>query len=106
MEHFHKYLYGQEFHLHIDHSTLTSLLSFKNLEGQMVCLVHCPQGYNFTFEHHQEQKNMDANRLCRRPCLGAYAHCHKVEQQSGSLEVWIICAAVMDGWDHAVLRRE
>jgi hypothetical protein len=43
MEHFHKYLYGQEFHRQINHLTLTSLLSFKNLEGQMACLVHCPQ---------------------------------------------------------------
>ena len=34
LEHFHKYLYGQEFHLHTDHSALTWLLSFRNLEGQ------------------------------------------------------------------------
>jgi hypothetical protein len=106
MEHFHEYLCGQEFHLHIDHSTLTSLLSFKNLEGQMACLVHCPQEYNFTSENHQGQKNMDANELCRRPCLGAYPHGQKVVQQAGSLEVWAISAAVMDGWDHAILRRE
>jgi hypothetical protein len=73
MEHFH------EFHLHIDNSTLTSLLSFKNLEGQMAYLVHCPQEYNFTLEHHQGQKNLDANGLCRRSCLGAYAHGQNVE---------------------------
>jgi hypothetical protein len=34
LEHFHKYLYGQEFHLRTDHSALTWLLSFRNLEGQ------------------------------------------------------------------------
>jgi hypothetical protein len=34
LEHFHIYLYGQEFHLRADHSALTWLLSFKNLEGQ------------------------------------------------------------------------
>jgi hypothetical protein len=34
LEHFHKYLYGQEFHVRTDHSALTWLMSFKNLEGQ------------------------------------------------------------------------
>jgi hypothetical protein len=33
LEHFHTYLYGQEFHLRTDHSALTWLMSFKNLEG-------------------------------------------------------------------------
>jgi transposase-like protein len=32
LEHFHKYLYGQEFHLRTDDSALTWLLSFRNLE--------------------------------------------------------------------------
>jgi len=31
LEHFHKYLYGQEFYLRTDHSALTWLLSFRNL---------------------------------------------------------------------------
>jgi hypothetical protein len=34
LEHFHKYLYGQEFHLRTDCSLLTWLMSFRNLEGQ------------------------------------------------------------------------
>jgi hypothetical protein len=34
LEHFHKYLYGEEFHLRMDHSALTWLMSFKNLQGQ------------------------------------------------------------------------
>jgi hypothetical protein len=34
LKHFHKYLYGQQFHLRTDHSVLTWLLSFKNLEVQ------------------------------------------------------------------------
>jgi hypothetical protein len=33
LEHFHKYLYGQEFHLRTDHSALTWLTSFKNLSA-------------------------------------------------------------------------
>jgi hypothetical protein len=34
MEHSHKYLYGQKFHLRTDRSALTWLMSFKNLEIQ------------------------------------------------------------------------
>lgn len=33
LEHFHKYLYGQEFHWCTDHSAPTWLLRFRNLEG-------------------------------------------------------------------------
>jgi hypothetical protein len=34
LEHFHKYLYREEFHLLTDPSALTWLMSFTNLEGQ------------------------------------------------------------------------
>jgi cytoskeleton-associated protein 5 len=34
LEQFHKYVYGKEFHLCTDHSALTRILSFKNVEGQ------------------------------------------------------------------------
>jgi hypothetical protein len=39
LEHFQKYLYGQEFNLHTDHSALIRLLSFRSLEGQMASWV-------------------------------------------------------------------
>jgi hypothetical protein len=34
LEHFHKYLYREEIHLCTDHSSLTWLVSFKNLEDK------------------------------------------------------------------------
>jgi hypothetical protein len=34
LEHLLNYLYGQEFHLHTDHSALIWLIALKNLEGQ------------------------------------------------------------------------
>lgn len=39
MEHFHKYMHGQEFHLRTDHSALTWLMSFENLDGQTLCCI-------------------------------------------------------------------
>jgi hypothetical protein len=46
LERFHKYLYGQEFHLRTDHSVPTWLMSFKNLEGQTARWIQCLQEYN------------------------------------------------------------
>jgi hypothetical protein len=43
LEHFYKYLCEQEFHLHTDHSALTWLMSFKNLEGQTACCIQLLQ---------------------------------------------------------------
>jgi hypothetical protein len=34
LEHFHKYLYGQELHMRREHSAFTWFMNFKNLEGQ------------------------------------------------------------------------
>jgi hypothetical protein len=56
LEHFHKYLYGQKFHLRTDHSALTWLMSFKNLEGQTARWIQRLQEYNFTSVHRQGRK--------------------------------------------------
>jgi hypothetical protein len=42
LEHLHKYLYGQKFHLRTNHSALTWLMSFKNFEGQTHPLDSAP----------------------------------------------------------------
>jgi hypothetical protein len=51
MEHFHKYLYGQEFNLRPDHTALTWFMRFKNLEGQIAYWIR--QEYNVISEHRQ-----------------------------------------------------
>jgi hypothetical protein len=53
LEHFHKYLYKQEFHLRTDCFALTWPMSFKNLKGQTVHWIHHLQEYSFTLEHRQ-----------------------------------------------------
>jgi hypothetical protein len=68
LEYFHKYLYRQEFHLCTDHSALTWLMSFKNLEGQTTCWIQHLQEYNFTSEHHRGRKHNSANSLSQQPC--------------------------------------
>jgi hypothetical protein len=63
LEHFHKYLYEQEFHLCTDQSVLTCLLSFKNLEGQATYWIQCLQEFSFTSKHRQCRKHNSADAL-------------------------------------------
>jgi hypothetical protein len=65
LEHFHKNLYRQEFHLHTDHSALTWLMSFKNFEGQTARQIQRLQEYNFTSEQRQGQKHNNVDALSR-----------------------------------------
>jgi hypothetical protein len=80
LKHFHKYLYGQEFHLHTDHSALTWLMNFMNLEGQTVCWIQCLQEYNFTSEHGLRRKHNNAGALFRWPCQEGCTHCQKLRR--------------------------
>jgi hypothetical protein len=106
LEHCHKYLYGQQFHLRTDHSTLTWLLSFKNLEVQTARWIQRLQEYNFASEHRQGRKHNNVDALSRRPCPEGCSHCLKIERRNESLKMRIITTATADGWDRASLRRE
>jgi len=105
LEHFHKHLYEQEFHLRTDHSALTWLLNFRNLEGQTARRVQCLQEYNFTSEHRQGIGHTNADALSRCPCPKECSHCQKVEQADGQ-RVQIVATAAANGWDQRALRRE
>jgi hypothetical protein len=106
LEHFHKYLYGQEFHLCTDHSALTWLMNFKNLGGQTTCWIQRLQEYNFTSEHQQGRKCNNADGLSRRPCQEECTHCHKVEARADVKQVRVIVAVAADVWDPVTLRTE
>lgn len=53
LEYFHKCLNRQEFYFFTDHSALTWLLCFKNLEGYAARWGQRHQEYNFMSEHRQ-----------------------------------------------------
>jgi hypothetical protein len=101
-EHFRKYLYGQEFHLRTDHSAITLLLSFKNLEGQTAWWSQRLHEYDFTSEHHQGRKHNNAHALSRRSCQEECMHCQKVDASADIKQVRAIAA----GRDPATLRTE
>jgi hypothetical protein len=106
LEHFHKYFYGQEFHLRMDHSALTWLLSFRNLEGQTARWSQHLHEYNFTSEHHQGRMHNNADALSRGPCQEKCTHCHKVEARADIKQIQAIAAIAAVGWDWMTLRTE
>jgi len=106
LEHFHKYLYGQEFHSCTDHSALTWLLNFRNLEGQTARWVQRLQEYNDTSEHRQGIRHTNADALSRRLCPEECSHCQKVEQQADGQRVQIVATAAANGWDQQALREQ
>jgi hypothetical protein len=104
LEHLHKYLYGQQFHLRTDHSALTWLMSFKILEGQTARWIQRQQEYNFTSEHHQGRKHNNTDALSRRPCQENCMYCHKVETRADVKQVRPIAALPAVGWDPVAKR--
>jgi hypothetical protein len=106
MEHFHKYLHGQQFHLRTDHSALIWLMRFKNLEGQTARLIQRLQEYNFTSEHRQCQKHNNVDAISRRPCQEECTHCHEFGARADIKQVQAIAAVAAPGWDPATLRTD
>jgi hypothetical protein len=100
LEHFHKYLQDQQFHLHTDHSVMTWLFSFKNFERQTVRWVQGLQEYIFTSEHSQGRKHSNAEALSRRPYPEECSHGQKFKRDGG-LRVRVVTAAAADGWGRA-----
>ena len=80
IEHFHQYLYGQNFLVRTDHAALRWLMNFKNPEGQIARWIQKLQQYQFTAEHRSGQKHGNADVLSRRPCV--HDGCKKCERLS------------------------
>ncbi|UYV64922.1 K02A2.6-like [Cordylochernes scorpioides] len=79
VEHFHKYLYGQNFLIRTDHAALTWLLRMKNPEGQVARWLEKLQQYHFQIKHRPGRKHNNADALSRRPC-GDCKHCERIDE--------------------------
>ncbi|UYV69434.1 K02A2.6-like, partial [Cordylochernes scorpioides] len=79
VEHFHKYLYGQNFLIRTDHAALTWLLRMKNPEGQVARWLEKLQQYHFQIKHRLGRKHNNADALSRRPC-GDCKHCERIDE--------------------------
>jgi hypothetical protein len=103
LEYFHKYLYGQEFHLCTHHAALTWLPSFKNFEGQTARWLQRVQRYIWASSG---RRHTNADTLSRKPCQEESCHCLNVEQRADGLKIRVVATATANDWDRAALRRE
>ena len=84
VKHFHQILYGQQFIIRSDHSSLQWLLNFKNGEGQLARFLETLSAYTFKLEFRYGRLNSNADSMSRRPC---YEHncqyCSRYENRYG-----------------------
>ncbi|GBL76562.1 Retrovirus-related Pol polyprotein from transposon 297 [Araneus ventricosus] len=83
IEHFHHYLFGQEFLLLTDHASLIWLLNFKEPEGQIARWIQRLQEYDFEIQHRKGSSHGNADALSRRPCRESCKHCSNAEKKFG-----------------------
>jgi len=67
VDHFHKYLYGQEFLIRTDHAALKWLPGMKQPEGQVARWLEKLQQYNFNIKQRFGKLHNNADALSRRP---------------------------------------
>lgn len=94
-EHFHHYLYGQNFELRTDHAALRWLLNFKNVEGQLARWMERLQQYSFTIAHRPGKQHGNADALSRRPCSEpGCPHCLRREAQDAAVRTTTVEALI------------
>ena len=82
LDHFHPYLYGRQFIIRTELSSLRWLVSFKFPEGQLARWLEKIQQYNFCVQHRARREHLNADALSRRPCLRTSCpHCDRVESK-------------------------
>ena len=82
MKHFHHYVYGRNITVRTDHSSLTWLLNFKNVEGQLARWLTFLNEYDLTIIHRAGLLHSNADALSRRPCIATNCkYCERVESK-------------------------
>jgi transposase InsO family protein len=68
VKHFRHYLYGREFTVRTDHSSLRWLMNFKDPEGQWARWLETLAMFNMKIEHRPGSQHRNADALSRKPC--------------------------------------
>ncbi|UYV65370.1 K02A2.6-like, partial [Cordylochernes scorpioides] len=103
VEHFHRYLYGQDFLVRTDHAALTWLLQMKNPEGQVARWLEKLQQYHFQIRHRPGKRHHNADALSRRPC-GSCKHCEKIDKNESEATSRGTTVVPSDEWTPASCR--
>jgi hypothetical protein len=68
IKHFRHFLYGRQFLIRTDHSSLQWLLRFKNPEGQLARWLEVISLYNMVIKHRPGVQHRNVDALSRIPC--------------------------------------
>ena len=82
---FRHYLLGRRFTLRTDHSSLSWLLGFKNIEGQLSRWLEELSQYDMEVIHRPGALHIDADSLSRIPDTVPYCHCYLAGQDISTL---------------------
>ena len=80
VKYFRHYLYGQQFLVRTDHSSLRWRMRFKNPEGQFARWIDVLSTYNFRIEHRPGRLHANADAMSRLPCRQCGYHSDWEEQ--------------------------
>ena len=105
LEYFHKYLYGQEFHLRSDHSALTWLLSFKKAGRTDSPMGQASAGVKFHIRAPPRQAAYERGRPFRASMPRGMFPLPKVERRADDHWVRVVSVSA-DGWDRQALREQ
>lgn len=67
-KYFKHFLYGKQFTVRTDHSSLRWLLNFKNPEGQLARWLESLSVFDMKIEHRPGKQHANADALSRKPC--------------------------------------
>ena len=70
VDYFRHYLWGTEFRIRTDHSSLRWLLNFKDADGMLARWLAKLSQYNFHLEYREGKSHLNADALSRRRCRG------------------------------------
>ena len=106
VDHFHKYLYGQEILIRTDHAALKWLLEMKQPEGQVARWLEKLQQYNFKIKHRSGRVHNNADALSRRPCQEQCKHCSNIDRRENATYIKRIRIDVNEEWSTAQLKED
>jgi len=108
IRHFNHYLLGASFTVRTDHSALTWLCHFKEVDGQLARWLETLAKYDFKIIHRKGVRHANADGLSRRPCIYKDCrHCDKAELLEYSVRFvgvaveWMTYSDATQGTRHA-----
>ena len=97
--HFKHYLLGRDFTVRTDHSSITWLMGFKNIEGQLARWIEELSMYNVQIVHRAGRKHAHTDGLSRIPDTLTLCNCYSAGSNAEDLPIWwlqVLCEGTFE----------